>query len=264
MHQEEKAILLSVDRALSSSSNSQTIGSNGELPLIQFFNRYLPLTLKATTGYFITPSGILSPQIDIIIFDSRYPLLSENTDGSVLTMLHSVIACIEVKTNLKSSDIKKAWTNSIKIMQLASEIEGYGTIYGWQSILNSLIAYRCRQTLDTIKNVFKSLRTNPRSNLLTNFSIEILRIPEKKQSNKFEFGGSLHFEPYKNSNKDSAFVEFLPTFAKSYSPLSDFYYRTVYDCYYTLGRRNYSYNEIGWHFTKYMSWATASVNLINK
>lgn len=42
-----------------------------------------------------------------MILDSRYPLLAENLDGSVLVMLHSVVEAIEIKTNLTSTELKK-------------------------------------------------------------------------------------------------------------------------------------------------------------
>ena len=45
--------------------------------------------------------------IDVMALDSRYPLIAENLDGSVLAMLHSVIQTIEVKTNLTSTDVKQ-------------------------------------------------------------------------------------------------------------------------------------------------------------
>jgi len=126
IQQEEKAILLAVDRALCSSSNSQTIGKNEEIPLLTFLNRYLPPTLKAASGHFITPSGNISSQIDIMVLDSRYPLLAENSDGSVLAMLHSVVEAIEVKTNLSTKDVRKSWNDGVKIMELANDIDGYG------------------------------------------------------------------------------------------------------------------------------------------
>jgi len=99
--QEEQAILLAVERALASSSNSPTIGRNGELPFLKFRKRYLPFTLRAVSGHFIPPSGKLSPQLDVVVFDARYPLLAENDDGSALVRLHSVIRIYEIKTNLK-------------------------------------------------------------------------------------------------------------------------------------------------------------------
>ena len=155
IQQEEKSILLAVDKALASTSNSQIIGRNGEVPMINFLNRYLPNTLKAVSGHFITPSGKISSQIDIIIVDSRYPLLSQNEDGSVLVMLHSVLWAIEVKTNLKSSDIAKSWKDAINIIQLANEVEFYGEIGNFASINTNLIAYKCGQKLDTIEKAYE-------------------------------------------------------------------------------------------------------------
>src|SRR6266480_6344490 len=88
---EEEALLAAVDRALASSTNAQVIGRNGEIPLRDFFNRYLPYTLRAATGHFVAPSGHLSSQMDLMILDTRYPLLAQNADGSVLAMLHGVV-----------------------------------------------------------------------------------------------------------------------------------------------------------------------------
>ena len=80
--QEEIALLSAVERALASSTNAQIIGRNGEIPFLQFLQAYLPNTLRATTGHFISPTGAVSPQLDVIVVDARYPLLSVNPDGS--------------------------------------------------------------------------------------------------------------------------------------------------------------------------------------
>ncbi|MCH7499241.1 MAG: hypothetical protein IH886_04425 [Nitrospinae bacterium] len=253
IQQEEKAILLAVDRALCSSSNSQTIGRNGEVPLLTFLNRYLPPTLKATSGHFITPSGNLSPQLDIMVVDSRYPLLAENSDGSVLAMLHSVAQIIEVKTNLSSKVIKKSWNDSVKIMELATDIDGYGGGL-WGAISTEVMAYRCAQKLDTIENSYFS-EGKPNKAAL---DVYILRFPDKDQPVEQEIGGCLHFEPTEDEQESGSVDTFLPTFSASYTPLSDFYYRLVQKSYYTLGARDFSLTDLGEHFMLYMSWSTAS------
>ncbi|OAH96334.1 hypothetical protein A1353_24115 [Methylomonas methanica] len=254
IQQEEKAILLAVDRALNSTTNSQIIGRNGEIPLIQFLNRYLPPTLKAASGHFITPSGNLSPQIDIMILDSRYPLLSQNTDGSVLAMLHSLIECVEVKTNLTSKDVKKSWSDSVSLTKLASEIDGYGgSLFG--AIGTKVLAYRCAPRLGGIQNAFERFGKPFESSL----DIIIIRYPEKDQPLKYETGGELHFEPIfdtEDSEKIGVADEFVPILSQSFTPLSDFYYRLVQLCYYTLDARNFSFGDIGEHFMQYMSWST--------
>ena len=155
IEQEEKAILLAVDRALSSSSNSQTIGRNGEIPLLDFLNRYLPSTLKATSGQFVTPNKNMSPQLDIMILDSRYPLLSQNLDNSVLAMSHSVVQIIEVKTNLISQDVEKIWQDSRTITGLLLEVPAFGAYDSFTSVSITAIAYRCARRLDTIANAYK-------------------------------------------------------------------------------------------------------------
>lgn len=97
---EERSILSTVDRAVASSGNPQVIGRNGELPLRDFLSRYLPPTLRAETGHFLSPSGELSSQQYVMILDSRYQLLASNPDGSVLAMLHGLLSVLEVKTTL--------------------------------------------------------------------------------------------------------------------------------------------------------------------
>lgn len=254
MLQEEKAILLTVDRALESTTNSQIIGRNGELPLIHFLNRYLPYTMRAVSGHFIPPSGRLSPQIDVLILDARYPLLSENADGTVLAMLHSVLCTIEVKTRLTSRDIEKTWHNSIKIMELASEVEGYGYPDGWGAIWTEMIAYRCSHRIGVLEKQYVKVGEPQKTGL----DIYILRFLEKDQPALKEIGGELHFEPLfdDNINDPKTVQGFLPTCRSSFTPLSDFYYNLVQTAYYTLGAREFSFTDIGSHFIKYMSWST--------
>ena len=171
IEQEEKAILLSVDRVLSSSTNAQTIGRNGEIPLLGFLNRYLPPTFKAVSEHFITPKGNISPQIDVMIVDARYPVLAENQDSSVLAMLHSVIKTIELKTNLRSTDLVKISNDIEKIRTLmneAADLEGDT----FRTPITAALAYRIQNKLDTIEDYYRRY-CNPDT---FHFDLTILRI----------------------------------------------------------------------------------------
>lgn len=257
IQQEEKSILLAVDRALASTPNSQIICRNGEIPMINFLNRYLSNTLRAVTGHFITPFGKISSQVDIIIVDSRYPLLSQNEDGSVLVMLHSVLWAIEVKINLKSSDIAKSWNDAINIMKLATEVEFYGDNESFASIRTNLIAYKCGQKLDTIEKTYEK-NAKP---LLAGLDIYILRFPKNEMPENMEIGGMLHMEPpFEDEEKYGPFDGYWSCFGAKHTPLSDFYYSLIQDCYYTLGTRDFSFIDIGVHVMKYMSWSTVLWN----
>ena len=264
INQEEKAMLLAVDRALSSSPNSQTIGKNGELPFLNFLNRYLPPTFRAASGHFITPNGNISPQIDIMVLDARYPLLAENLDGSVLAMLHSVIQTIEVKTNLTSKDIQKTSNDIRKIRTLMNEIDIFNNTDSFSSPTTQVFAYRIKNSLDTIESSFKK-NSEPS---LFHYDLVILRLSEKNLKNK-EVGCQLHYEPVSQENIDEikskyelSEYDLKGNFSfgtrASYTPLSDIYYSLVQNGYYALGDRDFSFIEIGQHIMSYMSWSTAS------
>ena len=238
-------MLALLDKALQSTSNSQIIGRNGEIPLRDFFNRYLPYTLRAVTGHFVSPNGFLSPQIDVMILDTRYPLLAQNADGSVMAMLHSVIASIEVKTRLSTRDIPKMWSDAIEIMRLANEVEPYGELGEWGSISTEVFAYRSAQSIDALEAKYIQV-CKPESSAL---DIHILRLPYPKLPPTIGF--ELHFEPPFEDGED-----YLPTTRASYSMLSDVYYTVVQNAYYTLDAREYSYGDVGEHIMDYMSWST--------
>ncbi len=260
MEQEESAILLDVKRAKSSSNNSQTLGRNGEIALIDFLNRYLPNTLKAVSGHFITTNNDLSPQIDIMILDSRYPLLSHNLDGSVLAMAHSVIDTIEVKTNLRTKDIKSISSNAQTIMHLVKNEGIIGDYPKFGMIKTSAVAYHCEQRLKTIEKTYIGSRNTNECSV----DITILRYPQKDLELKSGIGGTLHMEPVEEENiplipdnitiKNGSFFMSI----SSHTPLSDFYYTLVQDSYYSLGERNFSLVDIGNHYNKYMNWTTSS------
>jgi len=241
-----------VDKTLASTSSSQSIGRNGEIPLRDFLNRYLPYTLRAATGHFVPPSGRLSPQIDVVILDSRYPLLAQNADGSVLAMLHSVLQTIEVKTRITTHDIDKMWKDSIQIMELADEVKGYGDSGDFRSVRTTGFAFRSIQRLDALEQKYEDVGEPSKCGL----DITILHLPDKDI--KRGIGVELHFEPQFKSEKSNKVIGFTPIAGASFTPLSDLYYRMVQNSYYALQERGYSFGDIGRHVMNYMSWATAS------
>jgi len=258
IQREEEVMLSLVDKALASTSNSQAIGRNGEIPLRDFLNRYLPYTLRAVTGHFVPPSGRLSPQIDVMILDARYPLLAENADGSVLAMLHSVIQTIEVKTRVTTRDIEKMWKDSIEIMELASELAGHGDPADFRSVRTTAFAFRSAQRLDTLEQKYEEVGKPDKSGL----DITILRLSDKNI--KKDVGVELHFEPRFASEKSTKLIGFMPIPGASFTPLSDLYYRMVQNSYYTIEKRRHSYGDIGRHVMDYMNWATASWDKVFK
>lgn len=248
---EERGILSIVDRAKASSSNPQVIGRNGELPLRDFLNRYLPFTLRAETGHFVTASGRLSPQQDVMILDARYPLLASNPDGSVLAMLHGVIALFELKTTLRARDMKQLWANAVTIAELVGEVKEFA-LGAFSSIRSDAIGYQTTPSLQAIDNAYVKW-ADPANAAL---DVYVLRLPSSEQPADVEIGAELHFEPVLDdqTNEES----FVPTCRLSHTPLSDVYYRLVQDAYYCLNARGCDVGDIGVQVMQYMSWATLS------
>lgn len=237
---EERALLAAVDRADQSSSNSQIIGRNGELALLGFLNRYLPHTMRVCNGHFVTPKGELSPETDLLLLDTRFPLVAQNDDGSVLAMLHSVIGTIEVKRTLTKSEIQKIHKNSGTVAKLQSQ--AFGDDFTWASMLQRAVAYRTSIKIETIgRHFFSDWEVNPLS-----ISLDVLRGVECESPLEGKpFGVRMWLE-----------CRSVPSYITTRAPLSDFYYGLVQDAYYTLGRRNYNFHDIGAIILRYLTWGT--------
>ena len=244
-------MLAVVNLSLASTSNPQTIGRNGEIPLRDFLNRYLPYTLRAATGQFVPPNGELSPQIDVMILDTRYPLLAENEDGSVLAMLHSVIGAIEVKTRLATSHIKKMWDDAVRITSLAEQIKGYSG-NKWGAVMMSGFAYGCANRLEVLEAEYEK-EGKPE---IAGLDISILRLHPSDQAPNTPLGVEFHFEPTFADDSSDTVTGYDLISIPQFTPLSDFYYNLVQTAYYTLGHRDHSLSDIGRHIMNYMSWST--------
>lgn len=249
LNAEEDAMFATVERAVTSAPNAQIIGRNGELPLVQFFNRYLPFTFRAATGFFVTPSGKCSPQIDLLILDARYPLLAQNADGSVLAMLHAVVWAIETKTKLRSSSLAGMWSNARTVMALADEVEKYGLDSEPVSVRTSAFSYGAAQSVDATTRAFVNSAQPDDASL----HISIMRLPKDRV--KRRRGVELQFESNwpRGSNKPmrwSAVRRFTHT------PLSDLYYDIVQWSYFIIEHRDWSFGDVGQQISDYMTWAT--------
>ncbi|MDT3735872.1 MAG: hypothetical protein ROZ00_06595 [Denitratisoma sp.] len=237
---EEASILAAVDKAYSSSKNSQNFGKNGETALCSFLNRYLPISFRSVSGHFVTPSGQLSPELDVMVIDSRYPLLAENEDGSVLTMLHSVIATIEVKLTLVKKEILKIRKNALIVSGV--QTEAFPSSGEWGGIIQLAFAYRAGITLDTVADHYFDGHSpqDPAS------SICVLRVHDRDQTTS---EGPLGAHVWLEAGQQLATATTL-------APLSDFYYRLVQDGFYTLATRNFDFGDLSQHLMLYMNWGT--------
>jgi hypothetical protein len=100
----EQAIMIA-ELAKSDGENNSTIGQNGEILILKFLKKYLPPQFRAYKGTCKNIHGDSSHEHDIMIADSRFPILNETLSGSVTAMQHAVLASIEIKRTLNKSSI---------------------------------------------------------------------------------------------------------------------------------------------------------------
>jgi hypothetical protein len=128
--QEEKNVLSVFDRAAAHAHDSHLMGVRGELPIIEFLNRYMPGTITAVTGRIGMPDGDISGSVEIIISDVRYPMLSQYADGSMIVPLHAVLAAVVIRPILDPStlsDVLKQTDDVTRLLDtLRSLLEGEG------------------------------------------------------------------------------------------------------------------------------------------
>src|SRR3989338_10337639 len=96
-------------RNLIGDSNWGDEGRYKEAILHNVIKRFLPKNLCIGTGFIVKASDkkyVCSNQVDIIIFDSQYPILFSEGDF-VIVSPSSVKAVIEVKTNIKNQNLEK-------------------------------------------------------------------------------------------------------------------------------------------------------------
>ncbi|MCB0724362.1 MAG: hypothetical protein KDC73_06630 [Ignavibacteriae bacterium] len=84
-------------------------GRHKEVVLKSVIKRFLPEKFKIGSGFVVKQTEtrgihLSSMQIDIIIYDSEYPVLFKDGDFVILT-IDSVRAIIEVKTNVETQDL---------------------------------------------------------------------------------------------------------------------------------------------------------------
>ncbi len=242
--EEENTLLALRQRALNSTTNSQILGRNGEVGIRNFLTRYLPSCFGVVSGHFVTVNGVLSPEIDILIIDSRFPYVSQNVDGSAIVMLDSVLATIEVKLSLGKREIQKIRSNSIILhKQSSGNVKKFSTKHD-AGFTQYSIAYKANLGFRTIEGHFFE---DCKKTVDPVVDLYILRLTEKDQIYKKEgeIGATLWLEDLKD-----------PSTLTTLSPLSDFYYRLIQNAYYTAAMRKIDNIGLGNIMNDYMSWGT--------
>jgi hypothetical protein len=93
-------------------------GNAREFFVRQVLSTFLPGSLRIGTGRVIGAESGASRQVDVIVFDTRFPALNAG-DGTSLYPVEGVIAAIEVKSALDSDSLRAALDNCWSVAAIA-------------------------------------------------------------------------------------------------------------------------------------------------
>jgi hypothetical protein len=112
-HEAEQAGLL---------EHSSMVGSAREFLIKRVLKSILPSIIHFGTGKVIDSAGNTSRQMDIILFDPRFPKF-EIESGIGMYPLEGIIATIEVKSTLTVKSLREALENTWSLIQLTPGLE---------------------------------------------------------------------------------------------------------------------------------------------
>ena len=140
-------------RNLIGSSNWGEDGRYKEYILRNIIRKFVPSNLKIGTGFIVKNENDeykCSSQIDILIFDSSYPVLFNEGDFFIVSP-NSVKAIIEVKTNIENQSLHEAVekiNKNIAFINNHSVFSGIFSFEGYQG--NNITESNLRQKLMSI------------------------------------------------------------------------------------------------------------------
>lgn len=97
-----------------------SVGAAREFSVESVLRSFLPPAVHIGTGQIVKERGGRSKQIDVIVYDPRFPVL-EIRDGFGLYFVEGVIAAIEVKSFLNKPALVSALDNCLSVMELAPQ-----------------------------------------------------------------------------------------------------------------------------------------------
>lgn len=103
-------------------------GAYRERIVAQFIEPFLPGRLSVGTGFIVTPSGQISTQCDVVVYDREHsPNIEEM--GQRFFPIESVVAVIEVKSKLNKKQLSEALCKLSRIKTYREELQSVSYEY---------------------------------------------------------------------------------------------------------------------------------------
>ena len=100
-------------------SHPGTSGAASEINWREMLTEYLPRRYQVSDGFVLDSKGMVSQQIDLIIFDRQYSPFLFHQDGATFVPAESLYAVFEVKQELNKEHIRYAGEKARSVRALA-------------------------------------------------------------------------------------------------------------------------------------------------
>jgi hypothetical protein len=97
-------------------AHGSTVGQAREFVVTRILKTILPESIHIGSGLVIDSLDNYSKQIDIVLYDPRFPMM--RVEGGGLYFVEGVLATVEVKSDVNSRDLKGALENSKSVLEL--------------------------------------------------------------------------------------------------------------------------------------------------
>lgn len=114
--QEQMIVRLKADRA--ALSHPTASGTASEVNWRRMLEDYLPARYKVSDGFVVDADGLISQQIDVVIFDRHYSPFIFNQDDALYIPAESVYAVLEVRPELNKENISYAGAKAASVRRL--------------------------------------------------------------------------------------------------------------------------------------------------
>ncbi len=117
--------LLASYRKVADVRHSGTKGSGREVFLNTFLKKAFPAKYVIAGGEIFDRNGVISPQVDIAIYDEAFPAFDIGTGNQY--MAEGVFAHLEVKSTLDKDELRKALDNVRAVKSLELKVDAFMT-----------------------------------------------------------------------------------------------------------------------------------------
>jgi hypothetical protein len=246
--QEEKNVLSVFDRAAADAHDAHRMGTRGELPIVDFLNRYIPGTIRAVTGRIGMPNGEMSGSVDIIISDVRYPVLSQYADGSAIVPVHAVLAAVAVRPILDRYTLDEVLKQADDVNRLFNVLRGVSKNEGVPKA--SGVFYQAGARLAELQDLLGTTVKGSEFPVLA-----ILRLHGEDQVTYPDYGGEIRAAKRTEGTSDEAKGRSAVAVSPEQGVLHRFYSDLVSSSFSLLGLRDHDIDVIRDRLSAYREWS---------